>query len=269
MQSDAPPSYSKSEGTSQKKVPSSTAHDTTNGIPDQERRSMEDLTRPLPEGWIRQFDSKSHHHFYVNTRETPPRSIWQHPSDENPFENNKGGGSGERERHQQNKQYELDSTTDEEGAHQSSSTSNPKGIKKLGQTMKNKMTNSTHAERVAKRKQQREIERKAYEQHQEIRNLLSKATQTGEPQLVGKDKSGRDIYAQPPPTMDPYAGAQLGYTPYQTPNQYGGYGYSAPGGMYGRRGYGGGGYGYGGGMGMPMMMGGGLAGGMLMGGLLF
>ncbi|KAI0079765.1 hypothetical protein K474DRAFT_1683130 [Panus rudis PR-1116 ss-1] len=31
--------------------------------------------RPLPPGWIEQYDKK----FYVNTRENPPRSSWVHP----------------------------------------------------------------------------------------------------------------------------------------------------------------------------------------------
>lgn len=48
----------------------------------EERVSFEDERRPLPEGWIRQFDQASGHHFYVDTRATPPRSIWVHPDDE-------------------------------------------------------------------------------------------------------------------------------------------------------------------------------------------
>ncbi|PWN35828.1 uncharacterized protein FA14DRAFT_47635 [Meira miltonrushii] len=38
--------------------------------------------RPLPEGWVKQWDSNYNRHFYVDTRANPPRSIWVHPSDE-------------------------------------------------------------------------------------------------------------------------------------------------------------------------------------------
>lgn len=94
---------------------------------------------------------------------------------------------------------------------------------------------------------------------------MVRATQTGQPQLVGKDRQGREIFAQPPPPNTPYAGAQIGYGPYQTaptyPYESGAY--PAPYGAYNRRP----GTGYGGGMGLPIM--GGLAGGMLLRGLLF
>lgn len=39
--------------------------------------------RPLPEGWVKQWDSNYNRHFYVDTKANPPRSIWVHPSDEN------------------------------------------------------------------------------------------------------------------------------------------------------------------------------------------
>ncbi|KAG8855674.1 hypothetical protein FRB96_006718 [Tulasnella sp. 330] len=48
-------------------------------LTDGQRLSMEDEARPLPEGWIRQLDSKSGHHFYVDTQAKPPRCIWVHP----------------------------------------------------------------------------------------------------------------------------------------------------------------------------------------------
>ncbi|KAG8905435.1 hypothetical protein FRB99_008981 [Tulasnella sp. 403] len=48
-------------------------------IDDATRRSMEHEERPLPDGWVRQFDPVSQHHFYVDTKANPPRSIWDHP----------------------------------------------------------------------------------------------------------------------------------------------------------------------------------------------
>ncbi|KAF8554084.1 hypothetical protein OG21DRAFT_1509317 [Imleria badia] len=36
-------------------------------------------TRELPYGWIQQYNSEYRQWFYVNTREQPPRSSWEHP----------------------------------------------------------------------------------------------------------------------------------------------------------------------------------------------
>lgn len=41
-----------------------------------------DDKRPLPNGWIRQWDSSQNHHFYVDTNANPPRAIWTHPLDD-------------------------------------------------------------------------------------------------------------------------------------------------------------------------------------------
>ncbi|KAG8906614.1 hypothetical protein FRB99_006484 [Tulasnella sp. 403] len=70
--SNAPPPY---EGREHDAVP----------MPDATRISMEDEERPLPAGWIRQFDSASAHHFYVDTQSNPPRSIWVHPLDDEQY----------------------------------------------------------------------------------------------------------------------------------------------------------------------------------------
>ncbi|KIO26810.1 hypothetical protein M407DRAFT_243553 [Tulasnella calospora MUT 4182] len=40
----------------------------------------EDL-RPLPSGWIRQWDSRTENYFYVDTTANPPLSVWEHPED--------------------------------------------------------------------------------------------------------------------------------------------------------------------------------------------
>ncbi|KZO96631.1 hypothetical protein CALVIDRAFT_545443 [Calocera viscosa TUFC12733] len=44
--------------------------------------SLLDEERELPPGWIRQWDPTQKHHFYVDTKATPPRSIWVHPHDD-------------------------------------------------------------------------------------------------------------------------------------------------------------------------------------------
>ncbi|KAI0318103.1 hypothetical protein OF83DRAFT_1117948 [Amylostereum chailletii] len=36
-------------------------------------------TRDLPPGWMSRYDDRYHQWYYINTRETPPRSLWEHP----------------------------------------------------------------------------------------------------------------------------------------------------------------------------------------------
>ena len=42
-------------------------------IPADRRRSMEDEHRSLPRGWVRQYDDRNHHQFFVDTNADPPR----------------------------------------------------------------------------------------------------------------------------------------------------------------------------------------------------
>ncbi|CDR98991.1 uncharacterized protein SPSC_00683 [Sporisorium scitamineum] len=281
---EAPPSYDQVSGssrpaaaaaTSSANIASSSSH---LGVPKQDeaaaRKSMEDMLRPLPKGWIRQYDPSTHHNFFVDTLANPPRSIWVHPFDDEQYQREQPDEvRKERERIEREHLVHAD-TDDEDGHHHHSSSSKhhqsaaagssdqPKGMKKFGRSLKDKLTNTTHAEREAKRQAQREAEQRAYQQHQAIRQALMTATRTGQPQLVGRDKQGREIFAQPPPPGAYGYGATLGYGPYQTlDGPYGAYGpYGRPMGPYSRP--------YGGmGMGMPVL--GGLAGGMLLGGLLF
>ncbi|QRV85988.1 hypothetical protein RhiJN_14006 [Ceratobasidium sp. AG-Ba] len=65
----------------------------TNGDPppaydftDDDRHSMEDEARPLPKGWVRDYDHANKHHFYVDTQSNPPRSIWVHPFEDEQFQ---------------------------------------------------------------------------------------------------------------------------------------------------------------------------------------
>jgi hypothetical protein len=285
--SEAPPSYD-----AVAKEPNSTKKRPESGIPVTARRSMEDINRPLPRGWVRQWDTNSLHHFYVDTKATPPRSLWSHPLDDEQYRSEHPEEAKELSARQfgpSNGAFDPDEYSSDDDAleqynnqnRDSSSTSKdqPTGMKKLGRSMKDKMTGSTHEERLAKKAKRKERERKAYEQHQAMQAAMAKASSTGQPQLLGRDKNGREVWAQPPPADAPYVGASVGYSQYQTAPQggyggYGGYGGGyGGGGMYGgmgpynrRRGYGYGG-GYGGGMGMPLM--GGMMGGMMLGGLMF
>lgn len=284
---EAPPSYDAVVGSSNTQ-PSKSTHlevpKARNGIPASRRRSMEDELRKLPAGWIRQWDDKEHHQFFVDTKATPPRSIWHHPYDDDQYLSSLS--SEERERIQEeesnlkkpNRQH-MD-TTDEEGDHHETAALPPrptgskeqkKGLSGLGRKMKDKVTGMTHEERQAERAQREEEERKYYEMHQKFRQAMATAQATGQPQFFAKDKDGKDIYVEPPQNYGaryngPYGGggAGYGYNPYQSglygnPNAR----FIRPQAPYGRP-YG---PGYGGGMGMPLM--GGMMGGMLLGGLLF
>ncbi len=289
---DAPPSYDEvaASGSASASRPPQTSHlavprKERNGIPAADRRSMEDEGRALPAGWKRQYDPSNHHQFFVDTNVEPPRSIWHHPYDDEQFMNN----LDPEERHRvQNLQrvpsqadIEAESSEDdgEGGKHHSkrpvSGTAElpprdphpPSGVSKFGRKMKDKMTSTTHEQREAQRARRAEEERKAYQRHMELRQAMSRAAQTGQPQLVGKGRDGKDIYIEPPQMMGPPRGAYgagYGYDPYS----HGPYSnpnatfirpqnpYSRP---YGR--------GYGGGFGLPLA--GGLMGGMLLGDMMF
>lgn len=156
-----------------------------------------------------------------------------------------------------------------------------KGVHKLGRRVKDKLTSSTHEEREARRRQREEEERKAYAQHQYFRQQMSKAAETGVPQLLGKDRDGKDVYIEPPGGpggygdgygyggggygggFQGYGGGSYGYNPYsQGPYADPNAKFVKPPNPYARP-YG---YGYGGGLGLPLL---GLGGGLLLGGLLF
>lgn len=145
-----------------------------------------------------------------------------------------------------------------------------KGKATFGRKLKDKLTGMTHEEREQERKRRAAEEQRMYEQHQRLRQAMSKAAQTGQPQLLGKDKDGKDVYVEPPQYngggYQSFPGNAYGYSPYgsgmySTPNAR----YLRPPGPY-QRPYG---SGYGGGYGMPLAVGGGLLGGMLLGDMLF
>ncbi|KAI9654646.1 MAG: hypothetical protein M1821_005853 [Bathelium mastoideum] len=301
--SDEPPSYETATGSSQP-GPSNAA--TRNGIPPHIRRSMEDEARPLPEGWVRQFDDKSHHQFFVDTKADPPRAIWQHPYDDEQYLSTLP--SEERERvegvhgllkvptdadmaaessdddhdHDHDHNHDRDHGKSASSGQKSKQTPSelpprPAGQEKksFGRRLKDKVTNTTHEQREAERQRRAEAEARAYEAHQAFRRAMLEAQRTGQPQFVGKSRDGKDVYIEPPHGPPGY-----GYAP----GAYGRGAYGGPGQAYNP--YAQGpyanpdarfirpadpydrpyGYGYGGGLGLPLF--GGLAGGLLLGSLI-
>jgi len=130
------------------------------------------------------------------------------------------------------------------GASSSAATSS-KGKETFGQKMKDKLTGSTHAEREKDRTKRAEDEQKAYQRHLALRQAMNRAIETGQPQLIGKDAQGHDLYLEPPEQqgggygMRPGNGQYNPYAsgPYQNPNARflkPDYGYNRPyGGGYG------------------------------------
>ncbi|GJN92391.1 hypothetical protein Rhopal_005421-T1 [Rhodotorula paludigena] len=251
-------------------------------IPGEARRTMLDEARPLPDGWRREFDPNSQHYFYVDTKANPPRSIWSHPLDPEFLESHpeiakelaaaaekESGESGaagatptpsdEKEGGKLSRFFSRSDDKKDGGAQHASGSGAEQGKKEekrsLGRKMKDKLTNSTHEERVEQRRQRAIEEKKQYEEYLRRRQEILGAVQSGRYQPA---------YAAPagPYTMRPMYGGMYGP----------GYGYRRP---YGYGMYPAGPLGYGSGIGMGrgpgagLAVGGGLLGGMALGSLLF
>ncbi|KAL8728677.1 MAG: hypothetical protein Q9166_005241 [cf. Caloplaca sp. 2 TL-2023] len=263
-----PPSYSAATAPP---ATSNTSLRVRNGIPPSYRRSMEDEGRPLPSGWIRQYDPENHHQFFVDTNSDPPRSIWHHPYDDSEYLSSLS--PAERQKIQSSlrvpsnadiaaESSEDDREHDHDHDHPLPPRPEQPEKKGFGRKMKDKLTGTTHEQRLEQRRQRAIAEEQAYERHRQLRQAMVTAINTGQPQFVGKDRDGRDLYIEPPQHHNMQYGG-YGYNPYThgpyaSPNSR----FMRPVGPYGRP-YG---RGYGGGMGLPLA--GGLMGGILLGGII-
>ncbi|KAK6858562.1 hypothetical protein PG995_006261 [Apiospora arundinis] len=213
MASQDPPSYEQAVGTAR------LSQRERNGISAQRRRSIEDESRPLPDGWVRTFDPENHHQFFVDIQADPPRSIWHHPYDDEEFLNSLPLQERERlgglTRHPSKEDIAAETTDEEEGdsshhtragaaheapPHQQGSSSKPRSF---GRKMKDKITGTTHEERNAERARRQEREQDLYRQHELFRRGLAAAIQTNKPQLLGQDDDGMDVYLEPPDSNFP------------------------------------------------------------------
>lgn len=288
-QNEAPPTYDQATGSSDTTQPKQSSHLGVPAAPAASRKSMEDEARPLPRGWVRQWDTAEQHQYFVDTKADPPRAIWVHPLDDKetwdalpseekerlqaeeeklkrpitPSGDFKGDSKGEKSSVPQHPREEYPANLP---ARPSQPSTSQQGQKKgFGERMKDKLTGSTHEEREQDRAARAEEERQYYEMHARFRAAMQRAQMTGQPQWFAKDRDGKDIYIEPPTGVGyGYGGyGQRGYGynpytsgPYGTPNAR----YVRPNLAYGRPGYGGG-------IGLPIA--GGLLGGALLGGLLF
>ncbi|KAL8991073.1 MAG: hypothetical protein Q9169_007956 [Polycauliona sp. 2 TL-2023] len=243
-----------------------------NAIPPAYRRSMEDEGRPLPPGWVRQYDPDNHHQFFVDTTPEPPRSIWHHPYDDDEYLNTLS--PAERQKIQGSLRVpdnEIDNESSEDdrgGDHNTSSTTAPlpprptPAPSNFARKMKDKLTGTTHEQRQEERRKRYAAEEQMYERHRQLRQAMVNAMRSGEPQHVGVDRDGRDLYIEPP--QNNYGSLRSrGYNPYtQGPYTNPNARFLRPAQPYGRP-YG---RGYGGGYGLPLA--GGLMGGMMMGSMM-
>ncbi|KAK4050752.1 hypothetical protein OIO90_004974 [Microbotryomycetes sp. JL221] len=246
------------------------------GLNPDDQYEAEATHRPLPEGWRREFDSNTQHCFYVDTKSNPPRSIWVHPFDDPEYLNslsdkerkeilgdnpppavpdNAQGSSSSSSNNYVNT-GDIKSTDHATTAMTSSSThphsDDNKEKRSFGRKMKDKMTGTTHEQRVQERKKRKEEEMKQYQQYIMARQQLLEAQRSGRYQPMYAAPMGpysRPVYGYGRPAM-------MGYPGYG----YGQYGYGGYGSPYGyRRPYGGG----------AAAGGAGLLGGLLVGSLLF
>ncbi|WVR09412.1 hypothetical protein IAU60_006479 [Kwoniella sp. DSM 27419] len=241
------------------------------------RRSMDDEQRDLPEGWVRCFDTKSQHAFYVD--EKTKRSTWLHPYDDPEFlrslPDTHPAHPDSREARQIRKQ-----SNDEYAMEQQRKAKSAKGAEKKDESHGAAHHDKDHERNWFQRKKDQVIgtkEERAKAKADKARAREEQRKKLIEAQAIYNRRRQELIQKQlnDPATRRIYAADPYGYSAPLTPFSRAGGLYSSPygygyGGGYGRRGYGGlgyGGYGYGGGLGGPMLLGGGagLMGGMMLG----
>jgi len=199
---------------------------------DDDRHSMEDEARPLPKGWVRDYDHANKHHFYVDTNSKPPRSIWVHPFEDDQFQ-------------QEHPELFKAPAGPPPSAPAGGSTPGPSTARaatpeKKGFMQKLKEKGAEHAAKKEEDRKRREaLQREAVQRYTMRRQQLIQQQQQQQAQQGGMYGRG------------PLYGPQHAYGHGQ---------YPPPGMAYGGRRRGGGG------MAMPLM--GGLAGGMLLGSMM-
>ncbi|KAK4149208.1 hypothetical protein C8A00DRAFT_38206 [Chaetomidium leptoderma] len=300
--SDPPPSYDEVVNGG----PDSLPQQVRNGIPLHARRSMEDELRPLPQGWVREFDPETQHQFFVDTNAAPPRSIWHHPYDDDIYLDSVPADERENVRATFSGPHRRPSGADIAAEHTDEDDDDPdtdsnlnnskKDQRSLGRKLKDKLTGTTHQQRSVERERRAAAELELYRQHRALRRAMLEAMRSGRPQLLGRDENRTHVYLEPPGHTFPGVTGVRRLSPYlsevvydredgRRPGPhgrylrpegdmygvgYGGYGCGRfAGGRYDRPGVGYSrmaGRGYGGGFGFPMMMP--MMGGMMLGGMM-
>ncbi|KAL2269231.1 hypothetical protein VTJ83DRAFT_4077 [Remersonia thermophila] len=220
--SDAPPSYEEAIYGG----PNSLPQEPRNGIPLHARRSMEDEMRPLPTGWVREFDPETQHQFFVDTLSTPPRSVWHHPYDDDMYLSSLPANEREEIRRMhsglarrpsaadiaaEDTDSDADSDADEapgpDGIPAPQRRPNPQQSQEhnvsaiargLGRKLKDRLTGTTHEQRSAERIRRAAAERELYRQHCILRRAMLEAMRTAKPVSIGRDANRVHLFLEPP-----------------------------------------------------------------------
>ena len=228
-----PPSYEQAVKSGPEALPAQAR----NGIPLPARRSMEDELRPLPHGWVREFDPETQHQFFVDTMSSPHRSIWHHPYDDDTYldclppperEAIRTSHSGPLRRPSTEdiaaELTDSDSESDAGSSHSHKDTkTSSKGTKlSLGRKLKDHLTGTTHEERTAERARRAAAEREMYRQYRILRRAMFETMRSGRPQLIGRDENRVHVFLEPPGHTFPGVTAVTRLSPYLSEVSYDG-----------------------------------------------
>lgn len=72
-----------------------------------------------------------------------------------------------------------------------------KGKQSYGRRLKDKLTGTTHEQRELERYHRNQEEEAAYKQQIHAERAMAIAEETGQPQFLGKDHNGYDVYVEP------------------------------------------------------------------------
>ncbi|KAK4200894.1 hypothetical protein QBC40DRAFT_172830 [Triangularia verruculosa] len=188
------------------------------GIPPQARRSMEDELRPVPSGWVREFDPDTQHQFFVDTNYNPrPRSIWHHPHDDPGFLSSLSKAEKGKLHVHIPETVSQDNHDESEETIDSGSDSKPSGSlekRSFTRKLKDTLTGTTHDQRVSARAEKALKEKEMYRQHRILRRGMTTAMHTCRPAFLGKDENRTHMFLEPPGHTFPGVADAQPLTPY-------------------------------------------------------
>jgi hypothetical protein len=196
---------------------------------------MEDELRPLPAGWVREFDPDTQHQFFVDTMSSPPRSIWHHPYDDDVYlaslpaaeceQIQKTHAAAGPHRRPSAADIAAEDTAEDTDSGNSSASSSPLDQKNskprhqrrrlsLGRRLKDHLTGTTHEQRAAERARRAAAEHELYRQHRLLRQAMRDAMRSGRPQLLGRDPDRVRVFLEPPGHTFPGVAGVTRLSPY-------------------------------------------------------
>jgi len=174
--------------------------------------------QPLPYGWVQEMDPTHNHPYYIDTKATPPRSIWVHPYEdeqylsEHPEVREKVGrrystvGDGLKPPVEENRRHSFGGEGSERlgeiaGSSSNSALDNQPKKRGLFAKLKDKAI-GTKEEREAEKRHRAELYRLRQQQHQE---RLAALQQQRQQQFAGR-AYGQQMYASPAGAPYQYGG---------------------------------------------------------------